>query len=825
MRKLLYFALSTAIFLCIFINYGCRNNGNDQAVNPPGNSNKSPDDGLEAEEIVVLMQSAYKNATNYHDHARLHLSYQLQGRYMEEPHHWQIEYQRPGNLKASIYNVRVFANDHQLGCFIFDFNSGNLDNQWAVHSFNDQLPLRPLFSDGICRHYITGQTELPINVDHPDAQDVFFPPTLGLLTDQARIPWLQGQTKRIADTEVSGKPCFQVEFTKGNLKFVACIDKQNHLLRQLSYPIELLDSRLQVNDAVLNLNLTAVFHDASFQASASGEEFEVSIPAEAKIVANFVAVPEPFPSASIGKPVPNLGLREMDGRLVTQSTWKGKVTLLTWLSDSTPDRAIAEVIEKVARDLTPREYHFAQIAVIESGLPRDNLVQNHFKSIAKDFGQGVYADFDFAGGTALGLKSYPTIAIIDRNGVLQFVKAADQELTVQGIANVLARIRSGDDVAAEMKQEYELFLEDYQKRLAVATLEQNTNASGTSQLVIAGKPNVINVKKQWHSDELKQPGNIYKTPRGLLAIDGWRTLVELARDGTVLRRKELNIDSQQSISVIRNTLVPDPQYFAAFSVMGKTVFIVDSDFSPQGKFEVADKASGSASPKNRRISDAVICNLDDDEQVEMIIAVSEEGGLELVQFPGETSSIVDQGYFRSIALIRPVGDRQYLVVCKSDGSLAKLSFSDGDMHPIDSDLSAATQINVHHVNHSLAICALGTDGQGRWMACGFDQHMNQTWTAAIGSQRFDTQIESAAYAKIPNAQFGIWLVAASDGSITIIGDDGRMMDRWDFGKPVHGIELMSGPGGYLAVISTENRIEGWTLTLPATVFSSASHKR
>ena len=83
-------------------------------------------------------------------------------------------------------------------------------------------------------------------------------------------------------------------------------------------------------------------------------------------------------------------------------------------------------------------------------------------------------DPGFSAGQALGLRAWPVYAIVDRDGVLQYVDIIEDQLpSASDIGQIMQRVRSGDDVASEMKRDYEQFLERYYQRLESVRLESN----------------------------------------------------------------------------------------------------------------------------------------------------------------------------------------------------------------------------------------------------------------------------------------------------------------------------------------------------------------
>ncbi len=447
----------------------------EQATDDPA-QRQTASDSLSATAILDEMRRVYASTDSYRDQAVLTLRYQLQGRYLEEPHQWAVEFQRDNKLRCSVYNARLRSDGQRLGCFIYDFSSGNLDNQWQIQQVDSEkkLPLLALLEDKICRHYLTGQIDLPIAENKPAVAELFFPPTIGLLGGGTGICWLDGSdAARIPDRTVDGHLCRGVSVQFEGMPVDLMIDADCWLLREIRFPIQAMDRRLNDNPAVRNLQVFATFTGATTEPNFPDQHFSFELPNNAVPVREFVAVPEPFPSANIGQAVPRLGLLDNRGYVTDQSPWSGRVTLLAWTGEVPVARQWCSVIEQVARELPVADYHVAEVITIDDLVPGDSRLGDLLTREGRPAALIAYADPGFSAGQSLGLSTWPVLAVVDKNGILQYVQSVDDRVPEpQEILAVMARVREGDDVAAEIRREYEKFMNDYYTRLQSARLDQ-----------------------------------------------------------------------------------------------------------------------------------------------------------------------------------------------------------------------------------------------------------------------------------------------------------------------------------------------------------------
>ncbi len=812
-------ALSMAIVLVAAVApfSGCKRDHQTLSTDPDNSTQWQSGDNATGAEIVERMRNAYASATSYADRATLSISYRLQGRYLEEPHQWAVEFERPGRLKCSAYNVRLRADGQRLGCFIYDFSSGNLDRQWLVYPIRGELPLQNLFQDGICRHYATGQSDVPVDQANPATAELFFPVTAGLLTGEAQLDWLgHGTATRTSDRALGSHMCQAVEVEYGGLLFELLIDATTSVIREIRFPPETLDSRLQGNPEVEELRIVARFEGATFQAEFPPDHFSFFLPADAVPVNRFVAVPEPFPSAHIGKPIPaSLGLRERSGQPVVQTDWSGKVTLLAWSGNSLIGDVLKPVLEELSENLDPREFRVVDIRVLPAWPAGDRQLSEALKGLSGSSNAVVCADPGFLAGQAMDLDAWPVVAVVDRQGFLQFVKSIDESnVDAEEIRSVLRRVRSGDHVSVEMRREYEAFLDDYQQRLAAVRIEQPETSGGDQPVAPARLPEFISVRQRWTNNELNQPGAVaargFPGSDGLLVLDGWRTVRELDRNGNEIRQAEINLAPRESLSLIR-AAGETSNWSIAWSIAGRGVRVIDDRL--QSVFAIDDATD------REMVRDAMLTDWDDDGVVDLLVSYSRPRGTDRYRLAPDTKRPVAEPFveltWRDSASAPGRDGRPRLVVCGDDGSLKQITrdvAGEPLVQSIECSLGSVTGVRAGRLDdNSSTVCVIGTDARGDWQAVVLDDQLQERASAAIGSQHFDTQIEPMAFAALAGSREGLWLIVARNGSVRILETSGRVSDRWNLGFVPRGVELVTGENGCLAIFSSDKEVTGWEM--------------
>ena len=811
--RLLLAAFATVLIAGVMI--GCQatedGSGSGQTQAP------SQMDGPSGTEIVQSTLQTYGAAERYQDAATFRISYQLLGKHLEEPHPWSVEFWRNKGLQADIFESRIRADDKRLACFVFDFASGNLDDQWLIQERKQGLPLGPLFQDGICRHYMTGHDDLPIKPNHAVAADVFFPPTLALLTGQTELKWLRdGKATRIADISILGNPFYQLQIEHEEMVWQVVVDPSNFLIRKITYPHELLDSQLQNNPDVKHLQVVADFSKATFDPAFQALDFELEIPAEAKTVRNFIPVPQTFPSSYLGKTIQSIGLRNSQDQPIDQANWSGKVNLLCWTNQAVKEKKLLATLKDLQEKLPLNEYQIQRVEIVSGTLPGNPAVASLLSRLEQTDGIPTLADYAFSSGRKLGLHHYPMLAVVNQQGVLQYVKSLqDETISTNVLANILQRVHSGDNIAEEMRQEYAAFLDLYRERLATVTVNQE--APKPTPQSNQSTPTHMAVAPLWRNTNFQQPGNL-RLAQGneLTMLDGWRTVIQLDGQGKETSRKELDLDPQESISIVR-TGDKQKDLSVVYSIMGRTVRVLDQNLTPIQIVEVNND--------QQRIRDANLFDFDNDGQDELMVSFTGPRGTEIIDAaqPNKTRRISSQS-FRSATVLQRPDNQKTLVFCDPQAQLRFIDSGNSQVQYVPCDLVAATRIIAKQSGDQTLLCAIGTDAEGRWMAVGLNEALQQTWAVPIGNQRFETQIDPVAYAYTEGNRRGLWVIASAEQSMRLITDDGKLVDEWQTGKDLHGLELTTSGQDFVLILSTNDDVQAWKLSTTPSSSLPASAK-
>jgi peroxiredoxin len=187
--------------------------------------------------------------------------------------------------------------------------------------------------------------------------------------------------------------------------------------------------------------------------------------------ASLSAVATDAPNAEVGKPAPDFTLKDLDGRDVRLSDYKGKVIVLEWFNPGCPYVKMSHTKGSL-KDAAARHTKDGVVwLAINSGAPgKDGAGSAPSREAAKTFGMThpILLDPTGAVGHKYGATNTPHMFVIDAKGTLVYKGAIDnspdgegqsptgpsgpREGVVAYVDETLASVASGKTIAAQMQE-------------------------------------------------------------------------------------------------------------------------------------------------------------------------------------------------------------------------------------------------------------------------------------------------------------------------------------------------------------------------------------
>ncbi len=161
----------------------------------------------------------------------------------------------------------------------------------------------------------------------------------------------------------------------------------------------------------------------------------------ALMIGTFAVAPA-FAAAVVGKPAPAFSEKDMAGKTIDLSQYKGKTVVLEWLNHGCPfvvkhynSKNMQALQKKYTDQKTYADKAVVWLSVISSkkgaqgyGTPEETMKQAKEKG---SFATTILIDEDGSMGKAYGAKTTPHMFVIDASGVLTYAGAIDDKATTE----------------------------------------------------------------------------------------------------------------------------------------------------------------------------------------------------------------------------------------------------------------------------------------------------------------------------------------------------------------------------------------------------------
>jgi len=768
---------------------------------------------LSAAQIWKQTQTAYSTAQTYQDDAVLRLNYRLDGQWIEEYHPQSLSFNRinkSGNsiehqFHAKIFNSRFSCDSKRLTCFVFDSATGNLDNQVMLETLTDETKLEKFVNDPIANYFVSGSSELPLEYTIASACPILFPPTVGLLTGQTSPDWIKGSnpTARLADlemdtsvTQTGSNPkdlCYGLEFQWNGHRFVVYVDQTNFLIRKIEFPQSVLSSILKDSESVSDIELTVEFREAVLNHPVDPKVWATDLNKVANPVRQFVKLPESFPSELIGKRIPNFDLRTFSKATIPSLMLKGQTTSLFVVDSSSLRTDIVNEYLTIAEREFKGSTRFALIVCgpEEQAKAMAKAIENRSRKVS------VFFDPEFECCRQLKTKLLPAVVIADKATTVHYFKqiSADtrkiSESWAAEFSGVFDRIDRGDDVATEMHQDYERFLDEYHQNLAAANPSLESvgfqNASSPKQ------PKFLTLQKSWHV-KLNRPGAIIVAgnrrddQEALYVLDGWQTISKIDKSGKRLGSISLPILKTSGIQKLQQyELANHGKVYLGYLPGNKCVSVFDSRWEKLLTYPKND--SKAANSSRSIVRDAIIAQLGA-ENPKLFILFADR--LEQVDLE---SGNLDQSIEIESVTKMGAGMNGGAVRLFLSGSGTLSSFDGEDLRSMRIDpenLGVAKSFSTHLANPQTAI-AFSSLEHGQTVAQ-IDDRGGLEWRASIDSREHDwvaiLPFEIGIHRESRNRSIdnsdpsslekenSLWLAVQPSGDCVVIDSAGIIVDQF-----------------------------------------------
>ncbi len=788
--------------------------GNDPAapaelIGPPAGTAPAiaPTQGT-AEDVLKKTIQAYKSAGSYRDAAIVKLAGTKDGQRQEMSYPHAVVMQRPNKLRMQVDGGTLLCDGANTYGFV-----GELPGQVLKIPAPPQVSIASAYPD-----FLLAQSMM----QSPAQSFCWAPLQLVFLLANDPMKTLALDTQGIsllAPDSIDQFACDRVQLLTNNGPGILWIDQATSVIRRFELPLNALRRQAEA-DQFLDPTLTVEYVQAELNPPIAPEAFLFQIPAEIKPAD--VLVPPLL--QVLGQPCPNFQFTAIDGTVTPLNSLQGKVVVLQlWSSKAPPCRSVLQAASKTLAGLKDP----AQVAMLAVNLEGGNVQNESLQTVLKDWGAElpIYRDPEQSVAKHFGLGGVPVTILLDKKGNIQSLQAGELQNMDALLNMAIERLQKDEDI---YKVSFSQF--DNQRAQFAMMIGQSITEDiyclrpmvPRVQISPRTEPANLKMTKLWSCDQLKHPGNITVVSAAdgsqkILVIDEAKSIAELKNDGTVAATHPLQLQGNEIVTALRTAVAGDgKRYFLGCARGTQRIHLFDESLKTLLVYP------DSLHPG---ITDAQFADLTGDGKLQMIIGYASVAGVHAVDLQGNRlwadRSMVDA--FRVAVLTSGQPGPPSVLAMNGGvggGTLIQLDSQGKRIREISVADSSVGWVVAEDVdgNGSSDICVLAVatkpDGQApadTIDSMGIDLGGKVLWRQPTVRGVHYESIEPVVAGNVFPDGPSQWLIAAADGSISIVAADGQLVDRFAYGAELSGLATAKWDGKAVLLVATPKAVEAWQI--------------
>jgi thiol-disulfide isomerase/thioredoxin/outer membrane lipoprotein-sorting protein len=786
---------------------------------------------LTAEELLSQIRSKYANAQSYSDNATLKQRgvNRSRGTITEMPFtHLSLLFVRPNRYAISYEDALPGSQGKTKYRVVSDGK--------RIRSSASQLPEQ--IHEAIAPRETTADNLIP----EPElrsaifqvALENLFPQLVMLLSRNTEKPIFARATQHnmLPDENIDTTPCYRLSLAEPEGTRVLWIDKETLLLKRMEIPIEGQRAALDPAHEYVSYSVDIDFENVSLDGEFAESATAMEVPAGGRLVRRFIPPPPEGPSEALGQPVKGYQFTDVAGEAVTASSLAGKIAVLDfWATDCAPCKQGTPILEQAYQQLkADDDVVFFGVSTDPKGLPTPN-VEKTLKAWGATF--PLLRDFDKNAFYALNVQATPTLLVIGPDNRLQ-ASHLGPLANADDLVNKVRQLRDGKNLVELARQEHAEQLEEHAAILDAATLKTSLVAEPepSAQITPRKLPEHLKVEELWSSESanLNAPGDVQavivrkagpsevKVDRekgymgGMLnleikeivVLDAGEAVVRFDSEGKFLGRVELPKHSESDDGFIRTTVDTDGTSWYLVSGIGwQQVFLYDENWKLKLAFP-DEPHSG--------VGDARFVNFNNNGAPAVVVGYWGGRGVQVGNLEGQL-----QWTNRHLDHVLQVADHP---IAKSPDHSLWCTSTRGTVLEIMPDGTSQRELPV--IGHSLVALVMPVGQVGG--NCGLSLLKPGQYAlvefADTGAVESSYELPSGEYpGLIPpiltigqSAYDTYRVVAGPDGSLHFVDLHGKLVDRFDYGKPIAGLAAVPSAEGTILLISAGDSLTAWRIT-------------
>lgn len=778
-------------------------------VQPPVSGKAAAEEHVTADEVLQAMVNAYRTATSYADNGEVRMSGQMNDQMLDGKDYFLVAMERPNKIRMQAYRGVLVADGKKLWAFI-----DNLPNQVLEADAQPELKLDWLLRDqGLALGMADGFTQpfswAPLQAILLTADD----PLKTLLRD-AEKPHL------IDSAKIGPNECYRIEAKRPDGKLVFWIDRKTSVLRRFEYPTDGINQSV-AGGQIKNFSLVAEFVDAQLNGKVDANAFQFVPPKEAETVKLFLS-----PDVSLlGKPAPAFKFSGLDGKEITPASLEGKVTVFdVWATYCGPCRTGMPLLEKVYQKYKDNDKVAIVAVSVDQPTTEDKALGDMFGEMKVNI--PIARDPEQHTAKLFSVANIPAMIVLDAKGTIQDYEIGLQARLDMELPEKLEKLLAGKDIHQDKLVKFQKQQDEFagwlQKQVdddcywGPLVMPMNLDRAEIGQRT---EPQSLRIKRLWTAEGLKEPGNILivqtpdKDPQ-VLVIDGSKAVVQLTPEGKVAAKHTLKLPVSGLATFLRTATAKDGRRWFLGGASGlQQVHLFDEKFQ-----HLLDFPQDAATHPHEGVADAQLGDLDGDGTPEIGLGYWGVVGVQGVSLEGKRIwSNRSLSMVQRLVVLEPDAKGQRNLLCTNQrGTLAIL----------DAEGQSQDEITVadHMVpwlvgadlngDDKLEFCGLAPTTDGDMSAVGLGRKGELLWLYPLPRGVPDYPIEPISATRLLPGKESQWLLGAVDGSIHILGIDGKAIDHFSYGSALTGLAGLKWGDRHMLLVATPEGLDAWEVQPP-----------
>jgi len=757
-----------------------------------------------AKEVLDSMVAVYRKATTYADRGILRIRATERGHKIDDSHDYSLVLARPNKIRLQVLEGGLDCDGRNLFASVKD-----LPDQVAKRPAPATMDIKTIFADRILGSAISqGPTQtfawVPASLLLMLADD----PLKTLLNRRSGEPFL------LEPAKIGERECYRVQVTRPDGPAVFWIDRQSFLLRRMDFPTEEL-VRAAPEAKLENVSIVAEFLEAALDEQIDDKVFQFEIPATTPVVEWLL----PPAYLHLGKPAPEFSFVAADGKPIRSKSLDGKVVVLDfWATWCRPCRLSLPVMEKLYKKFKDNP----KVVFLAVSVDAAKTENKELKAMLDDLGVTIpYArDPEQHAGKRFNAYQIPLTSVIGTKGKIQHCELGYKPTLDAELSPKIDKLLAGQDVYHEQfadldaeQKKYLSWLGNWAEKGIYVGPSPEEQEVPEAKIGARSEPKTFRLERLWKCTQLKAPGNLLVVPAAsgppkLLALDSAASVAEIGPNGKVLALHNLALPDSAMATLLRTAKGADgKRYYAVSGSMQQQVHLFDETWKKLLSFP-----QDAAKNPHAGIADVQLADLDQDGKLEMLVSYFQDVGVHGVSLEGKRIWAN-----RTLAWVTRIAvwaddKKGREVICTNDhGSLVVLDSQGKRKREI-----IVPKRPIHWIvtadlrgDQEMELCGLSPAELGLAVAVGIDPTGAELWSYTLPKGEHVPPIERIVAGNLTPSGPGQWLLPGPDGSIHVIGVDGKLMDRWDTGSMITGLATMALDGQPVLVVAAPEVVEAW----------------